>query len=339
MYDSTSIVQIFQDNPFDWKPSSFRLKGWRETVAGYLYEADKLSRCLWINRRLMKQDNYPWAVTINIRKVLSPNDINEVWKQVCRKLRARGVVALWVREPSKKNHCNYHLIVKSQLTQAALKRAIDESMPDRATVSYHKQVKPIKSQWHWCRYITKAKTTGYINGKKVEDKYENKRMLFVPKIGLPKYYNIGKFWEKPKKEIWQDIINKEKRIVEGLEKTNIRKLVNHVYEWLDRYVPLTEIERSFGYWADSPAIRDWANNLFGDETDGQLLADNGNYEDDQNEDEIKLDRPMRRRSRRWGFAKVFTPIGACIARFCDRLKQWCSRVPKPRPDPLSLHPP
>ncbi len=341
MYNSTRTVQIFQENPLDFKPSRYKLKGWTDTVVGYIHEADQLSRCLWINRRLMKR-NYPWAVTINIRKVLSPHDIKEVWKKACRKLREKGIVAFWVREPSRKNHCNYHLIVKSQASQTALENAIDESMPDRATLPYHKQVKPVISQWHWNRYITKAKTIGYIKGKKVRDKYRRKRLMFVPHLGLRKCGTIGDFWEKPKKEIWQDVIDTEKRIAEGLEKPNIRKLVKHVYEWLGGYVPIKRIERSFGYWADSPNIRGWADRLFGDEPqedEWQLLADNPDYEDDQNNDETKQDRPKRRRRRRWGFPKVFPPIGAYIARFCGRLKQWCSRVPKLRPDPLSLHPP
>ena len=343
MYDSIRIVQIFQDEPLDFKPSSFKLKGWTDTVVGFIHEASKLSQCIVKNSRLMKR-NYTWAVSINIEQELSPHDIKEVWKKVCRKLKAKGIAALWVREPSKQNRCNYHLLVKSQITNFALETAIEESMPSRSDLPWHKQVKPVKSQWYWPRYICKAKTKGYINGRRVGDKYGNKRLLFKPHLGLRKCGTIGDFWEKSKKQIWQDIIDKEKRIAEGLEKPNIRKLVNHVYEWLGGYVPIKRIERSYGYWADSPNIRDWANRLFGDEEEpskdeGQLLADNCDYEPDQHEDETKHNRPMRRRSRRMGFPKVFTPVVACIARFCGRLMQWCGRVPKPRPDPLSLHPP
>lgn len=341
MYDSTQIVQIFQDEPLDFKPSSFKLKGWTETIVGYIHEASKLSQCIVKNRRLMRR-NYTWAVSINVEKELSPHDIKEVWKKVCRKLKARGVVALWVREPSKDNRCNYHLLVKSQTTDAALSTAIEESMPSRSELPWHKQVKPVKSQWYWPRYICKAKTTAYKSGRRIADKYGKKRLLFTPHLGLRKCGTIGDFWEKPKKVIWQDIIDREKRIAEGLEKPNIRKLVKHVYEWLGGYVPIKRIERSFGYWADSPNIRGWADRLFGDEPqedEWQLLADKPDYEDDQNEDETKQDRPMRRRSRRMGFPKVFPPIAAFVARVCGRLLAWCRRVPKSRPDPLSLHPP
>ena len=343
MYNSIRLDQIFQDDPLDWKPSSFKLKGWTETIVGFIHEASKLSQCIVKNGHLMKR-NYTWAVSINIEQELSPHDIKEVWKKVCRKLKAKGIAALWVREPSKNNHCNYHLLVKSQITNFALTTAIEESMPTRSELPWHKQVEPVKSQWYWPRYICKAKTKGYINGRRVGDKYGKKRLLFKPHLGLRKCGTIGDFWEKPKKEIWQAVIDKEKRIAEGLEKPNIRKLVNHVYEWLGQYVPKKQIERSYGYWADSPAIRDWANKMVGEQgqtsqDDGQLLADNGDYEYHQNEDETQQDRPVQRRFRRMSIPKVVTILVACVAGFCGRLKQWCSRVPKSRPDPLSLHPP
>ena len=34
MYYSTRIDQLFQDDPLGWKPSSFKLKGWTETIVG-----------------------------------------------------------------------------------------------------------------------------------------------------------------------------------------------------------------------------------------------------------------------------------------------------------------
>ena len=157
MYDSYRIVQIFQDEPLDYKPSHFKLKGWTETIVGFIHEASKLSQCIVKNNRLMKR-NYTWAVSNNIEQELSPHDIKEVWKKVCRKLKAKGVVALWVREPSRHNRCNYHLLVKSQITNFALAKAIEESMPTRSELPWHKQVEPVKSQWYWPRYICKAKT-------------------------------------------------------------------------------------------------------------------------------------------------------------------------------------
>jgi hypothetical protein len=256
MYDSSQIIQIYQDDPPEWRKQSFRLKGWTDTISGYEHEADKLSRCILRNRKLMGR-NYTWAVAINIEKELSPADITSVWTKVCRKLREKGIVALWVREPSRSNRCNYHLVVKNDITRVALGDAFEKSMPDRSELPYHKHIRPIDSQYHYARYITKAKTRGYVRGRQVADKYGNKRLLFQPRLNLRKYDRIGDFWVKPKSRLWQDIIDIEKQIAEGLEKPNIKRLAKYVYEMLGEYVPLHKIERSYGYSADTPAIKDW----------------------------------------------------------------------------------
>jgi len=264
MYDSEEVPKICQEAPLVFKNQSFKLKSWTETVTGYLNEADKLSRCILNNHALMGR-GYTWEVTINVEVELPPEQIKSVCDKVCRKLRERGVVALWVREPSRTNRCNYHLIVKNEIPQAELARAIEESMPDRSELAYHKHIRPIVSQFHYARYITKAKTRGYINNREVADKYKRKRLLFRPHLKLRKYGTIGDFWEKPKKEIWQDIIEIEKRIAEGLAKPNIKKLAHHVHEMFGQCVPLSTVERSYGYMADEPNIRDWADRLFADE--------------------------------------------------------------------------
>ena len=148
MYCSTEITQIFQDEPLEWRPSSFKLKGWTDTVTGYLYEANKLSRCLWENRRLMNHD-YTWEVTINIEVELSPTEIKTTWTKICRGLRRKGVVALWVREPSPSNHCNYHLIVRNRIDKDDLESAIEHAMPSRTSVPHHKHVQSVQSQWFY----------------------------------------------------------------------------------------------------------------------------------------------------------------------------------------------
>jgi hypothetical protein len=33
-------------------------------------------------------------------------------------------------------------------------------------------------------------------------------------------------------------------------------------------VPLKELERSFGYWHDEPAVREWADRLMAEDPDG-----------------------------------------------------------------------
>lgn len=260
MYVGEPVPKLYQEEPLHSKMSSFKLKAWTETVVGYQNEADKLSRCILRNRDLMGRD-YPWAVSINVEVELWPKDIKAVWTKACRKLKARGVVALWVREPSTSSHCNYHLIVKSEMTEEALEQAIEEAMPDRDVIPWHKQVRRVRSQYHYARYITKAKTRGYLHGREVMDKYRDRRLLFQPGLDLRKVGTIGQFWEKSKKLLWQDIRDHEQRVGEGLEQPKIRLLARHVFDLIDGYYPLQRVERSFGYFATEPDVQEWADRV------------------------------------------------------------------------------
>ncbi len=183
MYCSAAVPKIFQEEPLEWRPSSFTLKSWTDTIAGYLYEAKKLSMCLWHNRRLM-QDEYTWEVTINFEKELSPVDINDRWTKITRKLRESGIVALWVREPSRDNRCHHHLLLKNQITETELRRIVRESLPSRSELPTHTHIERIRNQWKYVWYITKAKIRTVVDGKEVKDKHRSKRLLFAPKLGL-----------------------------------------------------------------------------------------------------------------------------------------------------------
>lgn len=261
MYCSGPTPRIYQEDPLDFKKQSFKLKSWTETVVGYMNEADKLSRCLMRNREVMNE-NYTWAVSINIEMEMLPMDIKSLWAKVCRRLKAAGVVALWVREPSLKNHCNYHLVVRSRHSQTCLEKLIVDAMPDeRAGIPFHKQVKAIRSQYHWCRYITKAKTRGMVDGRLVEDKYKDKRLLFTAKLDLKKYGTIGRFWVKSKKACWEDIKKVEERISKGLEQPKIKLLARYAYDLVQGWFPLRNLERQYGYAADDADIQQWADEV------------------------------------------------------------------------------
>lgn len=261
MYNSEPVPQIYQEEPLYSKKTSFKPKGWTETEVGYLNEADKLSRCLLLNRKYMKQD-YTWAVSLNVEAELWPQDIKAIWTKACRKLKARSVTALWVREPSPSNHCNYHLAVKNDISKAELEEAIEEAMPDRTDIPWHKHIRRVQRQYHFARYITKAKTKGIVNGKPVSDKYRAKRLLFQTNLDLKKHGTIGKFWEKPKKQLWQDIRDTEQRITDGLEQPKFRLLARHVYEMIGGYFPLKHVERSIGFHASEPSTQAWAERVW-----------------------------------------------------------------------------
>ena len=136
-------------------------------------------------------------------------------------------------------------------------------MPPRSEVKWRKKIESIESEWRFCHYITKAKIEGRVNGKVVADMHRRKRRLFKPNLGFDKYGTVGKFWEagKSKNKLWQEIKDAEKRIAEGMDDPDIKKLVNHVANILGESVPRSRIERSFGYWSKSLSVQKWINRL------------------------------------------------------------------------------
>jgi hypothetical protein len=262
---------LHQTDPPYTKPSIFRAKGWTDCVAGYIREARKLVTCILRNEALMLHP-YHWHVTINYESVQTPAEIKTCWTKVCKKLKKSGVVALWVREVNRSNRVHYHLIVSNQIRKEALDQAVEDAMPPREVIPWHKRLQRIKQgeTWQLAHYITKAQIAGYVDGRRVVDYYATKRLLFKPKLGLVKYRTIGDFWVKRKAAIWQVIKDKEKRIAEGLEKPGMPELVVYIYELLDQTLPLYKIERAFGYHAESEPVQRWIVQL--------LAGDDGGYE-------------------------------------------------------------
>lgn len=82
----------------------------------------------------------------------------------------------------------------------------------------------------------------------VEDLCRHKRLLFVAKLKFKKVGTIGDFGEqgKNKKKSWDEIKTIEQRIGEGWDKPNVTRLCKYVFDFLSGFVPLKNIERSYG---------------------------------------------------------------------------------------------
>ncbi|MBX9679115.1 MAG: hypothetical protein K2X38_10165 [Gemmataceae bacterium] len=267
IYDSADDGKMYQIKPVYSRPSLHPPKGWTDTTLGYINEAKQWSMCVIRNRKLMKR-TYTWAVHINLNREYPPDDISPMWKKVARKLEDRGIVALWVREPNRLNKLHYHIIVKNEISRADLMRSIDDAMPPRSEVVWRKRIEPVINEWRLCYYVFKAKVKGYDKkGIFSTDLYRAKRLLFKPNMPFRKVGTIGDFWEqgKNKTRMWDEIKAIEKKIGDGLEKPNVKRLAKYVYDYLSGYVPLKKIERSFGYDADGPAVRDWIGSLLAGE--------------------------------------------------------------------------
>jgi len=262
-YCSDDDDKLFQTNPTFSKPSQFKAKGWTETVEGYINEAKKWAMCINRNRKLMKRP-YTWVVHLNLNEVVSPDYVAPMWVKTTRKLNRKGVVCLWVREVNRLNKIHYHIIVKNQISADALKEAIEYAMPPRSEVMWRKRVEPIESQWYLAYYVVKAKIAGRTKkGRMVKDLYRPKRLLFKPHLGFRKVGTIGEFWEqgKSKTKLWQEIVDTEKRIAEGLEDGDVRRLIDHVHCMLGESVPKKTIERGIGSSWSEPPVQDWIDRL------------------------------------------------------------------------------
>ena len=175
----------------------------------------------------------------------------------------------------------------------------------------------------------------------MDDKYSDKRLLFVPKLGLQKIGTFGAFWEQPRKQIWQSVIDKEKRIADGLEQPNIKRLVDHVHSWMPEE-SRQKIERSFGFHADSPAIQDWAQNIpdhDGNTDDDEVIANNDGLTTDREDNNLGDVATPPRRIPSLIAGKLGTRLWACMARVYVVLLGWCFADSRPRPSPLSSHAP
>ncbi len=253
--------ELFQRRPLWSKPSIHKVKSWTESIETYHRSAMQLTQCILHNRRLMKRP-YRWFLTINFEDVMEPSLVSSRWKTACDNLRDRGIHALWVKEVSKTNRVHHHLLVKNDMTREELAQVVEQSMPSRkATMRWHKMIKPVKGGWRLAFYITKAKLACYINGRPVADYYARKRLLFKANLGIKKVGTIGSFWERPKGEIWAEITENEKRIGKALERREVRLLVIHVQEMLGNSVPIEKIERPIGLHAESPGVCRWMEQL------------------------------------------------------------------------------
>ena len=258
---------LSQSDPLEYKRTSFKPKGWTDTVASYLNEAKKEATLLLRNRQLQGHP-YRWDVGLNFEIDQTPKQIADTWAKVRRKLNQAGIVGYRILEITTDgngrpmNRVHYHMLVKSQHSQADLERAVDQSIPER--IPYHKHVKPIENEWGYILYIVKAKVEGYDRrGRWVKDLYADQRIMFRPKLGIKKVATVGKFWaNKPKAKVWAEIKDQERRIGENLQRPEVARLIEFIYkDFFGRQVARKDIERSIGLHADDEGIRRWAEKV------------------------------------------------------------------------------
>ena len=254
----SSPTLIYNPDPEGKKRDGcFRDTGWA-TRDGYFYESDQLSRCLMLNREYLLQqgEDYTFFVSLNFHLVLDPEAVKALWEEFTRNLRRKGFIGAWFREVSPTDHINYHLLARSHagLSKQDMTKLIGDCVPKG--IPYHCQPEPFDAcrAYYACRYVTKAKTPKYVDGRlKSRDRWLGKRTFFLPDVGLQKYGKIGKFWVKPKDDLWQEIKDKEKRIELGMAEDGAEELVEYLHDLTEGYFGRDQLRRRVGYHAQEYA--------------------------------------------------------------------------------------
>lgn len=230
------------------RPLHYTEDGWH-TLDGYLYEADKLARCVqWARRRYFTSEFTAFA-SINFTEDMTAAEMKALWPKVCRYLSNKKVVALYVCEASRRtNHFNFHMLLRSQTPDlmALLKHATK-------TVKTNIKVEPYNpgEGRSTVRYMVKAKTAKYKHGEIVSrDRWARKRVLFRQEHRMRKYGFIGQFWPQGmnKDAVWKEIIAHEKKISDGLQQPGAEEYALELHELIGGYFPLNRVRRSVGFF-------------------------------------------------------------------------------------------
>jgi hypothetical protein len=246
--DSKPAPKLFQVRPKKRvRPLGFTEDGWY-TLDGFLYESDKLARCVqWARRRYFNSE-FTFFVSINITQDLTAADMKAVWSKACRYLTGKKVVAMYTCEVSRRsNRFNYHLLVRSQTPDlmALLKFATKTVKTNIKVEAYN----PGEGRFT-VRYMVKAKTAKYHNGEIVSrDRWARKRVLLRRELKMRKYGFIGPFWPQGmnKESIWKEIVAHERKINDGLQQPGAEEYAAELHELIGGYFSLQRVRRSVGF--------------------------------------------------------------------------------------------
>lgn len=249
MIDSKPAPRLFQVRPKKrLRPLHYTEDGWY-TLDGFLYEADKLARCVQWARRKYFTSEFTYFVSINFTDDLTAAEMKVLWSKVCRYLSNKGVVALYVCEVSRRsNHFNFHLLVRSQTPGLAeLVKTAAKSVNTNIKVEPYD---PGRGRYA-VRYMVKAKTPKYKNGEIVSrDRWARKRVLLRQELKLRKYGTIGRFWPQGmnKESIWKEIVAHERKINDGLQQPGAEEYAREMYKLTQGFFSLSRVRRSVGYF-------------------------------------------------------------------------------------------
>jgi len=230
------------------RPLGYTEDGWL-TLDGYLYESDKLARCVQWARCRYFTSQFTFFASINIMQDLTAAEMKALWSKVCRYLKGKNVVALYVCEVSRRsNRFNYHMLLRSHTPNMSelVKFAAGKVKTNIKVETYD----PGEGRFT-VRYMTKAKTPKYKNGEIVShDRWARKRVLLIRELKMRKYGFIGQFWPvgMNKDAVWKEIVAHEKKISDGLQQPGAEQYALELHELIGGYFTLNRVRRSVGFF-------------------------------------------------------------------------------------------
>jgi hypothetical protein len=199
LYREQNDSLLYQTNPF-YGSRDERQKSFTYSVKSYIKAAQKA-----VNEVMESGVKPLWFAVVRVDDLLTAQQHNDQWKnKISRRLRSKGVVALFTREVTKvgigKLHYNF-LVVSPQDGDEA-ERLLRWAF-EGTTINFDIQRcgKTRKDLLYLLNYIFKAKVQGKIEegpldkiGEHTSDKYSWVRVLFNRYSPLHKWRTIGKFF-------------------------------------------------------------------------------------------------------------------------------------------------
>jgi hypothetical protein len=219
-------TQLFQQYPRQYSRHYIgQYKSWTESIEAAGNLGRSYRAVLFAN-----EQEYRWTVTVKLRNQVEPVNIRRIWTLACRRLRKWDVVGFWVLEVTPTNAVHWHILVCNDWPEDRVRQCFKKAMSglvERGKA--HIGVKEITDRWHECDYILKA-----------SEYWANKRVLFVPRLGLTKTGHINSFWVPSKGDLQARLQARTEAFYEGIPKETLHTAYQ-LHQLIDGWYPVGRI--------------------------------------------------------------------------------------------------
>ena len=244
------VAPLYQDNPFI-KSTFTRYTNWSftDSLESYQNRAWKETMILRRNNRVPTKE-----FVLHFLKVLSAKDISTYRTKIFRVLTDNGFEAVAGIELTKdgngkpNNSVHFHVLTDAQRSESELRKLFETACERQGLV---------KGKDFRITYRVLDDGYGYFDYFTKYGKHSRDVILFVKGTGLDKFYQIGKWFGKSKKQIWKEYIRDRygsapvKMIHSALAQNSYpRPLTEAQRELLE---PLRVWRSVFCYFVSSPA--------------------------------------------------------------------------------------